>query len=202
LNSVAKGRAGDQNQRSMARAGQTIEHPTLGVNIRFIKTHRETDGIGWEAEYTIAPGKGRQYTPHTHLRSDEWFRVIKGQCKYWLNGKIYKAYAGDEIYFPANIPHIHPWNYCDIQLVLHNTILINNTEKKHPEEIRKLEEYYENWFSLACCGKVRKDGMPKLLQSAVLLRTIRKHVVMAKLPVLLQDIIMPPLALAGRLKGY
>lgn len=186
----------------MATAGQIIEHPTLGVTIKFLKTHRETSGAGWEAEYHVAPGKGRQYVPHTHLHSDEWFRVIRGQCKYWLNGKIHKAYPGQEIYFPANEPHIHPWNYCADPLVLRNTILVNPPENTDQEEIKKLEDYYERWFDLACCGKVKKDGMPHLLQSAIFLRTIRKHMVMAKMPLLLQDLLLPPLALAGKLRGY
>jgi len=186
----------------MAYAGQIIQHPTMGVTIKFINTHHETNGVGWEVEYLIDPGKGRQHTPHTHLHSDEWFQVLEGQCKYWLNGKVHKAYPGQEIYFPANTPHIHPWNYCAVPLVMRNTILVNNADAADPNEMKKIEDFFEYWFDLACCGKVKKDGFPHLLQSAVFLHAIRKHIVVAKMPLMLQDMLLKPLAFAGRLKGY
>ena len=57
-------------------------------------------------------------------------------------------------------------------------------------------------FIWLTAGGYAKNGTPYLLQSAVFLRAIRKHVVMASIPVLLQDILMTPLAAAGKLKGY
>ena len=186
----------------MAYAGQIITHPTMGVSMKFIKTHRETNGIGWEVQYSIEPGRGRETLPHTHLHSDEWFQVIQGRCEYWFDNKRKRAYPGDEIYFPAQKPHIHPWNTGSEPLLMRNIILINNPEQADPNELRKIEEYFEHWFHLANRGRVRKNGTPYLLQSAVFLRAIRKHVVMASIPVLLQDILMTPLAAAGKLKGY
>ncbi len=186
----------------MAYAGQIIEHPTLGITMKFIKTHLETGGLGWEAEYIVNPGMGKSPLPHTHLHSDEWFQVLKGKCKYKIGGIIRKAYAGEEIYLPANKSHIHPWNYGTESLVMRNVVLVNEAESARPEEIRKLEEYFEHWFHLACRGKVKKDGTPYLLQSAVFFRSVRKHIVASKMPLIFQDILFTPLALAGKLKGY
>ena len=186
----------------MAYAGQTITHPTLGVTMRFIKTHQETNGVGWEVEYIVDPGKGKELIPHIHLHSDEWFQVIKGQCTYERKGKQKTVGAGAEIYFPANQPHIHPWNTGSGPLVMRNIILVNEPESADPLEMKKLEDSYEHWFHLACRGKVKQDGAPYLLQSAVFLRAIRKHIITGKMSPLLQNLVFAPLAIAGRLKGY
>jgi mannose-6-phosphate isomerase-like protein (cupin superfamily) len=186
----------------MAYAGQIITHPTMGVTMKFIKTHQETNGVGWEVEYIIDPGKGKEIFPHTHLHSDEWFQIIKGECNYWLDGKKKKAFAGKEIYFPAKRPHLHPWNTGKETLIMRNLVLVNSPEIANLQEIKKIEEYFEHWFHLACRGRVKKDGSPYLLQSAVFFRAIRHHMVMAKIPVFLQDLVFTPLAFAGRLKGY
>lgn len=186
----------------MAYAGQIITHPTLGVSIRFIKTHHETSGAGWETEYTIDAGKGKSLTPHTHLHSDEWFQIIKGQGRYILNGKERRCAQGDEIYLPAGKAHVHPWNTSNGPLIMRNIFLINEPENRNADEIKKMEDYYEHWFHLACRGRVRKNGTPYLLQSAVFLRAVRKQVVIARFPVFLQSVILTPLALAGRLAGF
>lgn len=186
----------------MAYAGQTITHPSLGTTVRFTKTHKETNGLGWEAEYYIEPKKEKAKEAHIHLHSDEWFIVLQGQCKYHLDGKTYKAVAGDEIFLPAGKPHIHPWNTGKNKLIMRNVMLMVDGEKNDKEQIKMIEDYMEHWFFLASRGQVRKDGKPYTLQSAVFFEAIKNQIVTATIPMFLQKICIAPLAFAGRLKGY
>ena len=186
----------------MAYTGQIITHPGMGVTMKFIKTHQETNGVGWEVEYTLAPGKGSKFPTHTHLHSDEWFQVIAGRGRYWLNGKVYKCAPGDEIYFPAGKPHIHPWNATYDPLVMRNILLLNDPSIDAHNEVKKMEDYVEHWFHLACRGHVRKNGNPYILQSAVFMRAIGKQIRVAKIPAVLHKTLITPLAFTGRLLGY
>lgn len=186
----------------MAYAGQIITHPNLGVTMKFIKTHQETNGVGWEVEYTIEAGKNKRTPLHTHLHSDEWFQVISGWGKYWLDGKERKCKPGDEVYLPAGQPHIHPWNNTYDPLVMRNIMLVNEPAKADAQEIRKMEEYVEHWFHLACRGLVKENGNPYLLQSAVFLKAIGNQIKLAKIPTIVQNAIVTPLALTGKLLGY
>lgn len=174
----------------------------MGASIHFIKTHTETNGLGWEAEYRIEPAREKAKEIHLHLHSDEWFQVKAGQCKYMLNGKVHKAVAGDEIYLPAGKPHIHPWNTGKNVLVMRNILLVTDEDLRNTEEVKKIEDYIEHWFFLASRGQVRKDGKPYLLQSAVFFKAIQKHIINSKLPPLLHNLFITPLAIIGRLKGY
>jgi mannose-6-phosphate isomerase-like protein (cupin superfamily) len=185
----------------MAYAGQIITHPGLGVSIQFIKTHHETNGSCWVADYSIEAGGGKELIPHMHLHSDEWFRVLKGRGRYWLNGKVRDVLPGDEIYLPAEKPHLHPWNTGTGPLVMRNFVVPVDTGAD-PEGLRQMEDYIEHWFHLAYRGQVRKDGIPYLLQSAVLLKSISKQLVLTKIPVFIQKLILAPLALTGKLMGY
>lgn len=186
----------------MAYAGQSITHPTLGITMDFIKTHKETNGIGWEVNYSIDPNSGKELKPHIHLHSDEWFQILKGSGRYVLNGKERRCEVGDEIYIPAGKPHIHPWNTGNQPLVMRNLFLINHPEKADKNEILKMEEYYEHWFHLACRGRVKEDGSPYFLQSAVFLNAMRKQLEFKAIPKFIQNMILSPLAIAGKLMGY
>jgi mannose-6-phosphate isomerase-like protein (cupin superfamily) len=174
----------------------------MGVTMKFIKTHEETNGAGWDVEYIIEPRKGKDILPHTHLHSDEWFHVLKGHGRYWINGKEKACTEGDKLYFPAGMPHIHPWNTSNETLIMRNTIAIKDPLKADIGEVKRMEDYYEHWFHLACRGRVRKNGTPYLLQSAVFLRALRKHIVLAKIPMIVQNMLITPLAITGKLMGY
>jgi mannose-6-phosphate isomerase-like protein (cupin superfamily) len=186
----------------MAYAGQTITHPTLGVSIKFLKTHRETNGTGWEVEYMLEPGSGKEVLPHTHLHSDEWFTVIQGKGRFWLNGRERNISPGDQVYLPAGKPHIHPWNTGKEKLVMRNYVMYNDPVPNWTEDIKKMEDTYEHWFHLAHRGKVRKNGAPYLLQSAIFFRALRRQIILSRVPVVLQDVLLTPLALTGKLLGY
>ncbi len=186
----------------MAYAGQIITHPSLGLTIRFLKTHLETAGLGWEAEYTIETGRHKRMLPHTHIHSDEWFQVLQGECRFRLNGKTYKARRGSEIYLPAGQSHTHPWNIGKQALVMRNIMLLNAPNQTDHGEIKRIEEYLEHWFHLACRGQVKKDGNPYLLQSAVFFEALKKQLVFGSFPPLLQDIVLKPLSIVGKWKGY
>ena len=81
-------------------------------------------------------------------------------------------------------------------------MLVNEPAKADAQEIRKMEEYVEHWFHLACRGLVKENGNPYLLQSAVFLKAIGNQIKLAKIPTIVQNAIVTPLALTGKLLGY
>jgi hypothetical protein len=65
------------------------------------------------------------------------------------------------------------------------------------------EEFFEGFFGLAKDGKVSpKTGLPNLLWMAVILRSYRTFIYLAKPPLPVQRAIFTPLAAVGRLFGY
>src|SRR5947207_1799053 len=121
----------------MIKAGDSIYNPVLGMTMKFIKTHAETNGTGWETQITKEIGKGKDRMSHCHINSTETFKILRGAGRYWFNGAEKDVKAGDEIFFPAKIPHIHPWNTGTTELVMENIVTSDGSQKPDAGAIEK-----------------------------------------------------------------
>ena len=73
------------------------------------------------------------------------------------------------------------------------------------EPALRFEEFFESYFVIAAMGRSMRSGplrgSPRPLQAAVLLHEYRDEIVMSRPPLLVQRVLLPPVAALGRLLG-
>ena len=75
----------------------------MGHAVTELVTRKETTGNYYVFEVVTPPGHG--IPPHVHEREDELIYVAEGEYEVMLGDKLFRATAGDEIFFPRHIPH-------------------------------------------------------------------------------------------------
>jgi len=174
----------------MIRKGDTIENPTTGERVRFLKTSAETGGENVLIETTVAPD-GFVAAEHVHPFQSERFEVLSGEVEFKLDGKTIVGRAGDVVMVEPGAAH--------------RFRNIGEEEVRFMTEVRPAlssETFLETMFGLASDGKTNSKGMPNPFRLAVIMN---EHFDLVRLP-------FPPawmqrtgLVLAsplGRLLGY
>ena len=175
----------------MGKAGDVLEHPVTGEKIVFRKTARDTSGALLQADLYLQPG-AFVAAEHIHPQQEERFQVIAGTLRGRVAGKELASGPGEIVVVPKGTPHVW-WNSGDNEL----HVLV---------EVRpalRLETFFETFFGLAQDGKVNpKTGLPNPFQLALVMRTYRNELVLARPPQLVQTLLFGALAPIGRLLGY
>jgi mannose-6-phosphate isomerase-like protein (cupin superfamily) len=184
----------------MLRAGDVIENPVMGQRILFCKLAPETQGAFVEVEYFNRPFTGKGAAPaHFHPTMTERFEILAGRARYRLDSQEHEAQPGDVLTFPRRVPHLHPWSISDEALHVRQT-----TTPDHPD-LSALETSgaaLVTLFGLARDGKVDKNGLPNLLQLAVLVRSMMPYAYLDGMPIRVQELVFGGLASVGRALGY
>ena len=187
----------------MLKAGDVIENPVIGQRVVFCKTARETNGAYVEVEYINKPFTGKGSTlsalAHFHPTISERFEILAGAARYRLGKEELDAQAGDVLSFPPRIPHLHPWSNSAQELHVRHTAI--------PErpDLRALEvstQAIVTLFGLARDGKLNKNGVPNLLQLAVLVHSVMPYAYLDGMPIRAQEVIVGSLAALGQILGY
>jgi quercetin dioxygenase-like cupin family protein len=164
----------------------TINNPVTGERIKFLEHPGEIDLL--PMEFTIAP-QGFVAAPHVHDQQEERFRIEAGTIRLRIGAQEVTAQAGESVSVPPGTPHVW-WNPSD-----HDARVV--------VELRpslRMESFLRQWFGLARDGKVDAHGMPKNpLQLAVVMREYRREI---RPQHVVQDVLLVPLAVIGRLLGY
>jgi quercetin dioxygenase-like cupin family protein len=175
----------------MVASGDVLEHPVTREKIVFRKTARDTGGELMQMEAYFQPG-AFVAAEHIHPLQEERFEVISGTLRGRVAGKELSSGPGQIIVVPKGTPHVW-WNSGDDEL----RVLV---------EVRpalRIENFFETFFGLAQDGKVdRKTGLPNPFQLALMMRTYRNELVLARPPQLVQTLLFGMLAPFGRLLGY
>ena len=140
----------------MATAGQIIDNPVTGERVRWLTTAAETDGRLVRAEWWTRPGGGVRFE-HIHREASERFEVLSGRLSGTLGGARFDLDPGEHRSLPPGVAHAW-WNESEDEDV---HFVLEISPAGH------FEETIELFFGLGREGKVRPDGMPKLLQTAV-----------------------------------
>lgn len=90
----------------MARSGDVLEIPSLGVSIEFRRTTGETGGELVEFDLVGRP-KGFITTPHVHPRQSERHEVIEGSLTMKTGNLERLLRPGDVVATAAGTPHSH-----------------------------------------------------------------------------------------------
>jgi mannose-6-phosphate isomerase-like protein (cupin superfamily) len=169
---------------------RTVRNPAIGHWITFLQTSEQTNGELLQIEYGVEKSESKPSIPlHKHLLCEERFEVISGQLGVILDGARRVLGVGEQVFIPPGTPHTF-WNAGEGELRF-------MTDVRPPGE---LQTYWETVFGLAQDGKVGSNGMPNLLQLAVVAPLADSYFPGA--PVVLTKGVTAVLGVIGRLAGY
>jgi quercetin dioxygenase-like cupin family protein/uncharacterized protein YndB with AHSA1/START domain len=89
----------------MAKPGDVIDVPELGVRVEFRATSESTHGEYTEVDVVGRP-RGFITVGHVHVGVTEHHTVIEGAMKVKLHGKVHLLRAGDELTIPPDTAHV------------------------------------------------------------------------------------------------
>jgi mannose-6-phosphate isomerase-like protein (cupin superfamily) len=172
----------------MARPGETIENPSTGERITFVRTRDETGGELLEFELSVAPGGRLGGFPHRHPVAER-FVVEQGVFASWVSGRGRREHGpGDEIVVPAMRGHF-VWNAGEVEARA-------RAEARPADE---METLFETLFGLVADGEGRMRGFPPPLHAALLAYTYDLYAPLV--PVALQRPILAVLARIAENRG-
>lgn len=154
------------------------------------KSGTETKGelLEMEASY---PSHSAQPPYHYHPYQDEHFEVLSGKFCTKI-GEVEHTYKiGEKFSVPKNTPH---W--------MHN---ISDEEGSLLWQVRpamKTQAFFETMWGLEADGKTNANGVPNILQLAVILHTYSDEFRTTNPPYLVQRILFALLSPIGKLLGY
>ena len=128
---------------------------------------------------------------HYHPSQEEHFEFLNGTIHAEIGGKTRSYEAGDSFTVPIGTHH---W--------MHNNSSEPGKVKWQVSPALKTETLFETLWGLAINGKTNNNGVPNLLQIAVLFREYDREFRLSKPPYPLQKILFSILAPLGRLSGY
>jgi len=174
----------------MAYSGKKISNPFTKQTIKFITTSKESSGAFLEMVSTWEAHSSKP-APHFHPMQEEHFKVLEGEMHVQLNDKIVVLTKGNSLTIKAETVH-SMWNASGA------------TAKVSWRVMPALGTEYllEMGFGLAAENKVNKNGLPGILQSALLLKKYSKEFRLTKPPYAILSVvtlILTPFALlAGK----
>ena len=174
----------------MVSAGDVIENPVTGEKLVLRQTGAETEGRLLKFDMVVEPG-GFPTTEHVHRSQAEHFRVKQGELRLQREGEERVYRAGEEATIPAGTPHMW-WNSGDSEL-------------QAVVELRpagRFASFITSLFALAQAGKTGDEGMPNLLQLAVMMDEYEDTIYPASPPRPVQKMVFAILAPIGRWLGY
>src|SRR5262249_37182691 len=89
---------------AMAKPGDVVEAPEIGLRAEFRATAESTGGEYLEVDVIGRP-KGFVRAAHVHPGQSERHEVISGAMKVAFNGQTHILRAGDSIEVPPGTPH-------------------------------------------------------------------------------------------------
>ena len=174
----------------MAYSGKTIRNPQTGQTITFLRTAKDTDGRLLEMESLFAP-HSKEPVPHYHPGQEEDFTVVSGELTVRIKGNQQVLKAGETLHIPSRTVH-SMWNGSDAPAVVNWKV----------QPALDTEQFLETGIGLADDGKTGANGMPPLLQVALLANKYAQVYRLAKPPFLVQKILFSLLTPIAWLKGY
>lgn len=174
----------------MAYQNKIIINPITGQDIRFLKTKNETRGELLEMEATYN-SHSKEPSPHYHPAQAEDFTVIEGKLMVRIQGRIKEVQKGDSLHIPAGMVH-SMWNESDGKTIVNWQV----------RPAMNTDHLLETATGLALDGKINKQGIPGILQVALMANKFTAEFRLEKPPFIIQKIVFIILTPLAYLLGY
>jgi mannose-6-phosphate isomerase-like protein (cupin superfamily) len=174
----------------MAYQDKYIRNTLTGQSFRFLQTARDTAGQLLEIESAYR-AHSSEPTPHYHPIQTEDFTIMVGELTVRINGQVTVFKTGDKIHIPPNTVH-SMWNASDTETVVNWQI----------RPALDTEYFFETVTGLANDGKVGPNGVPPLLQTALLAQQYSSVFRLTKPSLGVQKVVFSLLSPIARLLGY
>ena len=174
----------------MAYKNKVIRNPVTGHEMRFLQTAADTGGqlLEIEATYHVA---SKPPALHYHPMQDEVFTVLEGSLTVQLGNELKQLHVGDTLHIPSNTVHAM-WNPATAKAVVNWQV----------RPALSTEHFLETGTGLAADGKVNDNGMPPLLQVALLAKKFSNVFRLAKPSYGIQKTLFRVLSPIAYLSGY
>jgi uncharacterized protein YndB with AHSA1/START domain/mannose-6-phosphate isomerase-like protein (cupin superfamily) len=142
----------------MAKSGELLEIPELGVQVRFLRTAAETGGELCEFEVSGRP-RGFLTQGHIHATQTERLEPLSGALRVVMEGRAYVLNPGDAHTVPPGVAHT--------QVPMGTgagTVRITHTPAGDSEA------FLEKMAALSRDGRILKGGWPRPTAAAELIR--------------------------------
>jgi quercetin dioxygenase-like cupin family protein len=174
----------------MAFRGKQISNPVSGQSIRFVNTSVDTDGSLLEMESLFA-AHSKEPVAHYHPYQKEVFTILEGSIHVRMNNEVREFKKGEILQMKPNMVH-SMWNPFDRPARVHWTV----------QPALGTEYFFETGMGLAHDGKVNGKGMPKLLQTVLLLDRFKREFRLSKPSYRIQNMLLKSLTPIAKLAGY
>lgn len=161
-----------------------------GERLVIEKGGRDTNGELLEMKATYNPNSDLPPL-HYHPFQEEQFEVLRGRFRVIAGEREAVYEPGDRFTIPANTPH-----------GMQNIADEEGQVLWQVRPARKTEDLLTTLWGLGADGKTGADGVPNLLQLAVLFQAYSDEIRLAKPPFFVQRLLFGLLAPIGRLSGY
>jgi quercetin dioxygenase-like cupin family protein len=183
-----------------AEQGFWLENAAAGQRLRMLVLPGENGGRQFVLEYVNQPWRGETAVPaHLHTTFTETFQILKGRAKYRLGTETRTAEAGDFVVMPPMVTHVHPWSDSDEELH------VRQITAADPPDLAGMIASIQGAITiqgLAKAGLVNAQGVPNLLQIAVIIDAAMPATYIAGAPVWLQRAAFGMLSRVGQALGY
>lgn len=168
---------------------ETFENPALGHEYRLLERGTDEDGDFLRAEARFETG-ATHFGEHVHEHQNETWRVLSGAFTITIGSTERTLEAGEQMTLPAGVPHHHENPPDTTTHVLY--------EIRPPSTMASLLRAFA---AVARDGRADADGLPNLLQTAVILDAC-PGTYETRLPISVQKWLFALLAPVGRRRGY
>lgn len=174
----------------MAFKGKKISNPKSGQDITFIQTRKDTHGELLEMESTYQ-AHSKEPMAHYHPFQSEDFIVLQGELTVKIDGEQKILKQGDSVYIPATVAHAM-WNDSRTKTIVNWKV----------RPALDTEYLLETGCGLAADHKTKENGMPGLMQIAMMMNTFSRVFRLAKPPYFIQKILFGLISPFAYLLGY
>lgn len=174
----------------MAIKNKIIRNPKTRHDIQFLQTRKDTNGKLLEMEATYNE-HSKEPAAHFHPFQVEDFEVITGELTVRIDGQLKVLKQGDTLHIPVNKVH-SMWNNSDSKTIVNWKV----------QPAMDTENLLETVSGLANEGKTNDEGMPNILQVALMAIKYQNVFRLAKPPFAVQKILFIILTPFAYLFGY
>ncbi|MCO6479203.1 MAG: cupin domain-containing protein [Phaeodactylibacter sp.] len=174
----------------MAYKSKIIRNSKTRQDIKFLQTGKETGGQLLEMEATFNE-HSKEPAAHYHPYQEEDFTVLSGELTVRIDGQMKILRQGDTLHIPRNKVHAM-WNNSDKKTIV--------SWKVQPA--MDTDHLLETATGLANDGRTNEDGMPGILQVALMANKYAGVFRLAMPPFVIQKILFIVLSPIAYLFGY